>query len=197
MIRSFADPASHRLFDQGRRRGFRGLDYDRALMLLDALDAAAALTPLRALQAARLHALKGPGRGQWAMTVNARWRITFRFRDGARTMSRSRTTTRADEPKTAMTRIRTHPGHTPRAELAERGMSANQLALAIRVPANRITAILRGDRAITAETAVRLGRHLGTGAQFWMNLQSQFDISVVEATQGEVIERELAGGSSP
>ena len=102
-----------------------------------------------------------------------------------------------DQPETAMTRIRTHPGHTLRAELAERGISANQLALAIRVPANRITAILRSDRAITAETAVRLGRHLGTGAQFWMNLQSQFDISVVEATQGEVIERELAGGSSP
>ena len=75
-----------------------------------------------------------------------------------------------------MTRIRTHPAHNLRAELAERGMSANQLALAIRVPANRITAILRGDRAITAETSVRLGRHIGTGAQFWMNLQSQFDI---------------------
>ena len=96
-----------------------------------------------------------------------------------------------------MTRIRTHPGHTLRAELAERSMGANQLALAIRVPANRITAILRGDRAITADTAVRLGRHLGTGAQFCMNLQSQFDVSVVEATQGDVIERELAGGSSP
>ena len=83
MIRSFGDTASRRLFDQGRRRGFRGLDYDRALMLLDALDAAAALEPLRALQAARLHPLKGPRRGQWAMTVNARWRITFRFRDRA------------------------------------------------------------------------------------------------------------------
>ncbi|MDE0452892.1 MAG: HigA family addiction module antitoxin [Gammaproteobacteria bacterium] len=93
-----------------------------------------------------------------------------------------------------MTRIRTHPGQTLRAELSARGMSANQLALAIRVPANRITAILRGDRAITADTAVRVGRYLGTGAQFWMNLQTQFDISVVEATQGEVIERELAGG---
>lgn len=76
-------------------------------------------------------------------------------------------------------------------------MSANQLGLAIRVPSNRITAILRGDRAITAETAVRLGRYLGTGAEFWMNLQSQFDISVVEATRGEAIERELAGGSPP
>ena len=94
-----------------------------------------------------------------------------------------------------MTRTRTHPGHILRVELSARGMSANQLALAIRVPANRITAILRGDRAITAETAVRVGRYLGTGAQFWMNLQTQFDISVVEATQGEVIEGELAGGS--
>ena len=94
-----------------------------------------------------------------------------------------------------MTRIRTHPGQTLRAELAARGASANQLALAIRVPANRITAILRGERSVTAETAVRLGRHLGTGAQFWMNLQSQFDVSVVEATRGKDIERELAGAS--
>lgn len=76
-------------------------------------------------------------------------------------------------------------------------MSANQLALAIRVPSNRITAILRGDRAITAETAVRLGRYLGTGARFWMNLQTQFDVSVVETTRGERIERELFGGSPP
>ena len=64
-------------------------------------------------------------------------------------------------------------------------MSANQLALAIRVPANRVTAILRGDRAITADTVVRVGRYLGTGAQFWMNLQTQFDISVVEAQPTE------------
>ena len=83
MIRSFADTASRRLFEQGRRRGFRGLDYDQALMLLDALEAADGLAPLRALQAARLHSLKGPRRGQWAMTVNAHWRITFRFRNGA------------------------------------------------------------------------------------------------------------------
>lgn len=61
-----------------------------------------------------------------------------------------------------------------RAELEVRGVTANQLALAIRAPANRITAILRGERTITAETAVRLGRHLGTGAAFWMNLQTRF-----------------------
>ena len=79
MILSFANGATRRLFEDDRRRGFRGLDYERALMLLDALHAAPALTSLRALQAARLHALKGARQGQWAMTVNARWRVTFRF----------------------------------------------------------------------------------------------------------------------
>lgn len=83
MIGSFGDSATRRLFEEGRRRGFRGLDYDRALMLLDALDAAPSLHPLQTLQATRFHALKGPMRGRWAMTVNARWRITFRFRDRA------------------------------------------------------------------------------------------------------------------
>lgn len=91
-----------------------------------------------------------------------------------------------------MARLRTHPGRVLHEELAARQMSANQLALALRVPANRITAILRGERAVSAETAVRLGRYLGTGPALWMNLQTQFDISVVETTKGDAIDRELA-----
>ena len=90
-----------------------------------------------------------------------------------------------------MARVKTHPGCMLRAELGARGMSANQLALAIRVPANRITAILRGERAVTAETAVRLGRYLGTGPAFWMNLQSGDETSVVESAKGRVIEDEV------
>ena len=82
MIRSFGDGRTRRLFEDGRQRGFRGIDYDRALMLLDALDAAKSLTPLRVLQAVRLHPLAGSRRGQWAMTVNARRRVTFRFDEG-------------------------------------------------------------------------------------------------------------------
>ena len=58
------------------------MDYDRALLLLDAIDAAPSLEPLRVLRAVRLHALKGDRRGRQAMTVNRRWRITFRFTDG-------------------------------------------------------------------------------------------------------------------
>jgi proteic killer suppression protein len=82
VIRSFADSKSRRLFEAGRQRGFRGFDYERALLLLDALDAAPSLGPLRALQAVRLHSLKGDRRGRLAMTVNGRWRLTFRFSEG-------------------------------------------------------------------------------------------------------------------
>ena len=90
-----------------------------------------------------------------------------------------------------MARVKTQPGRMLRAELDARGMTANQVALAIRVPANRITAILRGERTVTAETAVRLGRYLGTGPAFWMNLQSGYDISVVESAKGRMIEDEV------
>lgn len=82
MIRSFADGSTRRLFEDDRRRGFRGLDYERALMLLDALHVSSSLEPLRALRAVKLHALTGDRKRCWAMTVNARWRITFRFTDG-------------------------------------------------------------------------------------------------------------------
>ena len=90
-----------------------------------------------------------------------------------------------------MARVRTHPGVVLREELRIRGMTANQLALAIRVPANRVTAILRGDRAVSVETALRLGRYFGTGPEFWMNLQSSYDVSVVVSDRGQLIEQEV------
>ena len=83
-----------------------------------------------------------------------------------------------------MSRLRAHPGQLLKAELEARELSANQLALALGVSANRITAILRGQRAVTVETAVRLGRYLGTGTALWMNMQVARDVSVVEAERG-------------
>ena len=90
-----------------------------------------------------------------------------------------------------MARVRAHPGRVLNEELEARGLNANRLALAIRVPSNRITSIVRGERSITAETAVRLGRYLGTGAEFWMNLQSRHDISVIQSKKGVLIEEEV------
>ena len=65
-------------------------------------------------------------------------------------------------------------------ELVARKLSANRLFVDIGVPSGRITDILNGRRAITADTAVRLGRYFGHGAPFWLDLQGQYDIGVVE-----------------
>ena len=83
-----------------------------------------------------------------------------------------------------------HPGRLLKRELNARQLSANRLALDIGVPSGRITDILNGRRAITADTAVRLGRYFGNGAQFWLDLQGQYDIGVVEREKGaEIIRR--------
>jgi addiction module HigA family antidote len=71
-----------------------------------------------------------------------------------------------------------------RRELTARKLSANRLALELGVPSGRITDILNGKRGITADTALRLGRRLGTSAQFWMNLQTRYDLTVTEEKLG-------------
>ena len=84
-----------------------------------------------------------------------------------------------------------HPGRLLKRELTARKLSANRLSLDIGVPSGRITDILNGRRAITADTAVRLGRYFGNGAQFWLDLQSQHDIAVVERDKGVEIARQV------
>jgi addiction module HigA family antidote len=83
-----------------------------------------------------------------------------------------------------------HPGRLLKRELNARDLSANRLALDIGVTSGRITGILNGRRSVTADTAVRLGRYFGNSAQFWLDLQSQYDIAVVEREHGvEIIRR--------
>jgi len=84
-----------------------------------------------------------------------------------------------------------HPGRLLRRELEARGLSANRLALALGVPSGRITDILNGRRSITADTAVRLGRYFGNEPRFWLDLQSQYDIALVEQERGTEITRRV------
>jgi antitoxin HigA-1 len=84
-----------------------------------------------------------------------------------------------------------HPGRILRRELKARGTSANRLALALRVPSGRITSILNGKRAISADTALRLARHLGTSARFWLNLQTRYDLTIAERDHGARITAEV------
>ncbi len=84
-----------------------------------------------------------------------------------------------------------HPGQALRLEMDARNLSANALALALRVPSGRITDILGEKRAITPETALRLGRYFGTGPEFWLNLQSAYDLAKAENEVGAKIADEV------
>jgi len=79
------------------------------------------------------------------------------------------------------------PGRLLGRELKARALSARRLSLDLGVPSGRITGIINGRHAITADTAVRLGRYFGNGAQFWFDLQSQYDIAIVEKERGPEI----------
>lgn len=77
-----------------------------------------------------------------------------------------------------MPRVRTHPGEVLREEyLVPLGMSARALATALSVPPNRVTEIMRGERDVTADTAIRLARYFDTDPRFWLNLQTAHDLS--------------------
>ena len=87
-----------------------------------------------------------------------------------------------------------HPGEILAEELEERGLSANALAGALCVPTNRVTAILKGQRGVTADTALRLSRYFGTTPQVWLNLQQSYELRVAEMKSGEdIIERVRQG----
>lgn len=90
-----------------------------------------------------------------------------------------------------------HPGRILKRELAARELSANRLAIGLRVPSGRITDILNGKRGITPETALRLARFFGTSADFWMNLQSRYDLTVAEQAMGSKITAEVEHLASP
>ena len=80
-----------------------------------------------------------------------------------------------------------HPGEILREELDALEMSAKALAAALDVPGNRITAILNGQRGVTADTALRLSRYLGTTPELWLNLQKTFELRVAENEAGKRI----------
>lgn len=85
-----------------------------------------------------------------------------------------------------------HPGEILREEfLAPLEMSANALAMALHVPAPRINDIVRERRAITPDTALRLSRYFGTTAQFWLNLQTTYDLKQAETETGKRIQQEV------
>ncbi len=87
-----------------------------------------------------------------------------------------------------MPQIAIHPGEHLAEELRELNMSAAALARQLKVPTNRITQILNGNRDITADTALRLAHFFGTSAEFWVNLQSIYDLRIAQQESGKLIQ---------
>ena len=88
-----------------------------------------------------------------------------------------------------MPRPPVHPGTILADELAELGITPTELARQLQVPANRISQIIAGKRSISGDTALRLGHWFGMSAQFWLNLQSAYDLQLAEQQAGDVIKR--------
>ena len=88
-----------------------------------------------------------------------------------------------------MARPPIHPGEHLREELEVLGMSAAELSRKLDVPTNRVTSILNGQRSITGDTALRLGHFFDTSAEFWLNLQSMYELRVAQEKVGKTINR--------
>ncbi len=96
-----------------------------------------------------------------------------------------------------MSKVPVHPGQYLADELKDIGVTPTELARQIDVPANRISEIIRGRRSITGDTALRLSHWFGTTPQFWMNLQSAYDIRLAAIRAGEAIGKLPRRGDAP
>ena len=117
--------------------------------------------------------------------INGESALNGREEHPVRQMSKSLTTIRRNV--VAIPAI--HPGEHLAEELKELGMSAAELARQLGVPTNRVTEILNGRRAITGDTALRLAHFFGTTAEFWLNLQSLYELRIAQKRAGKSISR--------
>jgi addiction module HigA family antidote len=158
----------------------------QAEVRLDRLDAANSLKDLGLLRGNRLEPLHGDRRANTAFASMTNGEFASRGPPvrQARPMSRLRIIIEEN----TMARTPIHPGEHLAEELAELNMSAAELPRQIEVPVNRVTAIINGQRSITADTAIRLGHWFGTSPEFWLNLQKLYELRVAQAEIGKHVE---------
>jgi addiction module HigA family antidote len=116
------------------------------------------------------------------------WRICFEWPEGAAGPSNVEIVDYPLKEAKAVTRPPIHPGKILADELAEIGITPTELARQLQVPPNRMSQIISGKRAITGDTALRLGHWFRNNAQFWLNLQSAYDLRMAERDVGKEID---------
>jgi len=182
MIVSYRDKRTKDFAVGKRVKSFSGIERP-ARLKLDRLEAATILKDLSALPGNRFEALKGNRKGQYSIRVNDQWRVCFEWPEGSPGPSNVEITIR----RKIMATTAIHPGEHLAEELEALGMSAAELARKMDVPTNRVTQILNGERAITGDTALRLAHFFGTSPEFWLNLQSLYDLRLAQQKAGKAI----------
>jgi addiction module HigA family antidote len=184
MIVSYRDKRTRNFASGKRVKAFSGIER-AARLKLDRLEASVVLRDLAVLPGNRFEGLRGDRKGQYSIRINDQWRICFECskKRPAHPTWRLLITIR----RNIMALNAIHPGEHLAEELKELGMSAAELARQLNVPTNRVTEILNGRRAITGDTALRLAHFLGTTAEFWLNLQSLYEIRVAQKKAGKSI----------
>jgi addiction module HigA family antidote len=183
MIAGYRDKRTREFAAGQRVKAFFGVERTARLQL-DRLEAATAVKDLAALPGNRFEALGGDRKGQYSIRINDQWRVCFEWPDGVPGPSN----VDCRLPLGGLTVTAIHPGEHLAEELKELGMSAAELARKLDVPTNRITGILNGQRAITGDTALRLAHFFGTSAEFWLNLQSLYELRIAQKKVGRSIE---------
>jgi antitoxin HigA-1 len=187
MILTYRDKLTEAIASGQFVRAFQGFDR-QAYKRLEILAAATNLNDLRGLPSNRLEALRGDRAGQYSIRVNGAVADLLRVASGRLGTIECRDRRLPLREASAMPRQPIHPGEILGDELKEIGVSANQLALQLNVPQNRISQIIAGKRAITGDTALRLGHWFRNSAEFWLNLQLSYELRQAEQVAGTEIE---------
>jgi addiction module HigA family antidote len=180
------------LFETGKSRRFSRI-LRVATRKLAQLDNATELRDIASPPGNRLEALHGDRSGQHSIRINDQFRLCFIWTQQGPTNVEivDYHWGAVSVTKNGMRPV--HPGEILREDfLAEMGMSANALAKALHVPAPRVNDIVRERRGVSADTALRLARYFGSTPQFWLNLQSAYDLRCAEIAAGRRIAREVS-----
>jgi addiction module HigA family antidote len=178
MIRSFGDRATEALFWDEFVRQFQSFARP-AKRKLEAINAAVRLDDLKVPPANRLEKLKGNLKDFYSIRINDQWRVIFRWVNGEAHDVRITDYHWEEVIMPANEFAPVTPGEMIKQEfLAEYGLSQNQLARALGISPNRIADIIANRRRITADTALRLSLYFGNSPEFWMNLQTHYDVKM-------------------
>lgn len=187
MILSYRDKRTERFARGATVKEFSGFAR-QAERRLDRLEAAAELQDLAAFAGNRLEALKGDRKGRCSIRINDQWRICCEWpKNAAGPMNVE--IVDYHWRGAAMTRTPIHPGEHLAEEMQELNIAAAELARQLDVPLDQIAAMLKGERGITADVALRLGHWLGVSPDFWLNLQKLYELRLAENEIGAVVRK--------